>query len=303
MSNARALLRILLIATAFLFVVFWGLALRRSDARRKGRDTARSEGAARIPAAWELFVGFVADFLDTLGIGSFATTTSLYRARRTIDDRLLPGTLNVGHALPTIAQALIYIGAIAIEPRTLVAMIAAAVAGALLGARIVAGWPRRRVRIGMGLALLVLCAILVKRQFADPTGGAALGLEGARLWVGAAMNFVLGALMMTGVGLYAPCLVLVALLGMNPAAAFPIMMGSCAFLMPAASVSFIRREAYAPRAALGLALGGVPAVLLAAFVVKSLPLYWLKWLVAVVAVYTAITLLVAARREGEERPA
>ena len=92
-------------------------------------------------------------------------------------------------------------------------------------------------------------------------------------------------------------------LGMNPAAAFPIMMGSCAFLMPAASVSFVRGDAYAPRAALGLALGGVPAVIVAAYVVKSLPLYWLKWLVAVVAVYTAITLLVAARRESEERPA
>lgn len=297
MPDPRTLLRILLCAAGLAFVAFWGRSLRRVAAEVGG-------GGLR-PDAYQLFVGFVADFLDTLGIGSFATTTSLYRARRTIDDRLLPGTLNVGHALPTVAQALIYIGAIAIEPRTLVAMIAAAVAGALVGARIVAGWPRRRVRIGMGLALLVLCAILVRRQFADPAGGAALALEGARLGIGVGMNFVLGALMMTGVGLYAPCLVLVALLGMNPAAAFPIMMGSCAFLMPAASVSFVRREAYSPRAALGLALGGIPAVLVAAFVVKSLPLYGLKWLVAVVAVYTAITLLVAAAREaeGEERPA
>ncbi len=97
-----------------------------------------------VPSWYQLFVGFVADFFDTLGIGSFATTTSLYRARQTIDDRLLPGTLNVGHALPTIAQALIYIGAIEIEAKTLIAMIAAAVAGALLGAPIVARWPRRQ---------------------------------------------------------------------------------------------------------------------------------------------------------------
>ncbi len=131
----------------------------------------------------------------------------------------------------------------------------------------------------------------------------ALGLEGSLLWVGAALNFTLGALMMTGVGLYAPCLVLVAMLGMNPAAAFPIMMGSCAFLMPVASVSFVRQGAYSPRAALGLALGGLPAVLMAAFIVKELPLYWVKWLVAVVVVYTAITLLRGrrARIRSEQR--
>ncbi len=289
MIDPKTTLRILLVITALVFVVFWGRALARHARRR--------------PSLYQLFVGFVADFFDTLGIGSFATTTSLYRARQTIDDRLLPGTLNVGHALPTIAQALIYIGVIEIEAKTLIAMIAAAVAGALLGAPIVARWPRRQVRIGMGLALLFLCAILVKRQFADPEGGAALGLEGSLLWVGVAFNFALGALMMTGVGLYAPCLVLVALLGMNPAAAFPIMMGSCAFLMPVASVSFVRQDAYSPRAALGLALGGLPAVLMAAYIVKELPLYWVKWLVAVVVVYTAITLLQAAARESDRSAA
>ena len=295
-SDPKTTLRILLTLVALVFVVFWGRALIR---RAKGRLAIAADEATIVPRGYELFVGFIADFFDTLGIGSFATTTSLYRARQTIDDRLLPGTLNVGHALPTVAQALIYIGAIEIETTTLFVMISAAVAGALLGAPIVARWPRRNVRIGMGLALLVLCAILVKRQFADPEGGDAIGLEGSLLWVGAVFNFVLGALMMTGVGLYAPCLVLVALLGMNPAAAFPIMMGSCAFLMPAASVSFVRHDAYSPRAALGLALGGVPAVLMAAFIVKELPLYWVKWLVAVVVVYTAITLLVAAARDPE----
>lgn len=295
MPDPKTTLRILLVLAALVFVVFWARAL----ARRARRDpSVEGDGDSLAPSPYQLFVGFVSDFLDTLGIGSFATTTSLYRARRTIDDRLLPGTLNVGHALPTVAQALIYIGVIEIETATLVAMIAAAVAGALFGAPVVARWPRRQVRIGMGLALLLLCAILVKRQFADPEGGTALGLEGARLWVGVALNFTLGALMMTGVGLYAPCLVLVSMLGMNPAAAFPIMMGSCAFLMPAASVSFVRQQAYSPRAAIGLALGGIPAVLIAAYVVKALPLYWVKWLVAVAVVYTAITLLVAAARES-----
>ena len=49
-------------------------------------------------------------------------------------------------------------------------------------------------------------------------------------------------------------MILVSLLGMNPTAAFPIMMGSCAFLMPVGSLRFIRERAYSLPSALGLAL-------------------------------------------------
>jgi uncharacterized membrane protein YfcA len=288
MPDAKSVLLVLLAVVAIVFVAFWvrQLSLAAKDAARE-----------RIrPSAYELFVGFVTDFFDTLGIGSFATTTALYRARRTIDDRLLPGTLNVGHTLPTIAQALIYTQVIEVEIRTLVLMIAAAVAGSLVGAPIVARWPRRMIQGGLGLALLVLCSVLVYRQlWTEPTSGT-IGLSGAMLAAGIVGNFVLGALMTIGVGLYAPCLVMVSMLGLNPGTGFPIMMGSCAFLMPAASVPFVLRRCYSPRAALGLALAGVPAVLLAALVVKSLPLYWVKWLIAAVVVYTALTLLRAAAR-------
>jgi uncharacterized membrane protein YfcA len=290
MENARAILLVALGIVALAFAVFWFRALRAS---------ARAQGVR--PTAYELLVGFVTDFLDTLGIGSFATTTSLYRWRRTIDDRLLPGTLNVGHTLPTVAQAFIYTGSIEVEITTLVAMIVAAVAGALLGAPIVARWPRRRVQVGMGGALLVLAGVLIYRQLWTQPSTGALGLSGTTFAIGVAANFALGALMTVGVGLYAPCLVLVSMLGMNPRAGFPIMMGSCAFLMPVASVPFIRQGSYSPRAALGLALAGLPAVLVAAFIVKELPLYWVKWLVAAVVVYTAVMLLKAASREPAER--
>jgi uncharacterized membrane protein YfcA len=269
------------------FVVFWGAALA----------LAHKRGEAVLPNPWQLFVGLVTDFFDTLGIGSYATTTTLYRARRTIDDRLLPGTLNVGHTIPTFAEAFLYIDKVGVEPLTLIPMIAASVAGALLGAPIVARWPRRNVQIGMGVALLVLCGFVVWRQIGLPENGTKLGLHGFELGFAIVVNFVLGALMTIGVGLYAPCLVLVSLLGMNPKAGFPIMMGSCAFLMPLASVPFIRQKAYDARAALGLTLAGVPGVLVAALIVKSLPLYWVKWLVAAVVVYTAATLLRAASRE------
>ena len=92
-------------------------------------------------------------------------------------------------------------------------------------------------------------------------------------------NFLLGALMTLGIGLYAPCMILVSLLGMNPTAAFPIMMGSCAFLMPVGSLRFIRERGYSLRNALGLAIGGLPGVLVAAYIVKSLNLDIVRWLV------------------------
>ena len=286
MTSAKTTLLILLGIVGVAFIVFWARAL------------AASAKAERVrPTAYELLVGLVTDFFDTLGIGSFATTTTFYRARRTIDDRLLPGTLNVGHTLPTIVQAFIYTQVIEVEMLTLAAMIVASVVGSLVGAPIVCRWPRRKVQIGLGLALLVLAGVLVYRQFGDPKGGAALGLAGPMLAAGIVGNFVLGALMTIGVGLYAPCLVLVSMLGLNPSTGFPIMMGSCAFLMPIASVPFIRRSSYSPSAALGLTLAGVPAVLVAAFIVESLSLYWVKWLVAVVVVYTAVMLLRAASRE------
>lgn len=289
MPDAKTTLFVLLGVVGVVFLAVWVPALLRAS---------RSERVA--PNLWELFVGFVTDFFDTLGIGSFATTTTLYRARRTIDDRLLPGTLNVGHTLPTILQAYIFINSVEVEMTTLIAMIVAAVAGSLLGAPIVARWPRRNVQLGMGLALLVLVGVLVYRQiWADPTTGT-VGLTGGLFALGVAANFVLGVLMTIGVGLYAPCLVLVSLLGMNPSAGFPIMMGSCAFLMPLSSVPFVRQNCYSPRATLGLALAGLPAVYIAWRFVHSLPLYWVKWLVAVVVVYTAITLLRAAAREKKD---
>ena len=195
------------------------------------------------------------------------------------------------------AQAFIYIVIVTVAMPTLVAMIAAAVAGAWLGAGVVSRWPRR-VQLGMGAALLAR-----GRPHADvaarPRAGGreALAVYGRRLAIGVAVNFVLGALMTLGIGLYAPCMVLVSLLGMNPTAAFPIMMGSCAFLMPVGSMRFIREGRYALTAAVGLALGGIPAVLLAAYVVRELPLRAVRWLVIVVVVYTAASLLLTARRE------
>lgn len=258
-------------------------------------------GSPERPAApgWLLTaIGFVTNFFDTLGIGSFATTTAAYKLKALVNDRLIPGTLNAGHTLPVITQAFIYIAILEVDRTTLVALIAASVLGAWLGAGIVAGWSRRKVQIGMGLALLGAAGLMLMTQLQlVPGGGDALHLSGVRLAAGIAGNFVLGALMTLGIGLYAPCMIMVSLLGMNPKAAFPIMMGSCAFLMPVGSARFIRKQSYAAPAAIGLTIGGVPAVLIAAYLVKSLPLGAVRWLVVFVVLYTAVTMLRSARAE------
>jgi uncharacterized membrane protein YfcA len=247
-------------------------------------------------------IGFVTNFFDTLGIGSFAPTTALFKLWKLVPDQRIPGTLNVGDTLPTIVEALIFIAIVKVDPTTLVLFIAASIAGAWLGAGIVARWPRRYVQIGMGVALLAAASLfLMTNLHLFPAGGNALGLEGARLWFGVAGNFCLGALMTLGIGLYAPCLILVSILGMNPLAAFPIMMGSCAFLMPVASMRFMRFDAFSMRAALGLTLGGIPGVVIAAFLVKSLPLVAVRWLVVAVVIYAAVAMLRSAmQRQPEE---
>jgi uncharacterized membrane protein YfcA len=247
------------------------------------------------PSPLSIVTGAVTNFFDALGIGSFATSTAIFRAFKMVPDRVIPGTLNAGHTLPTVAQAFIFTALIPVDVLTLFSMIAAAVAGAWLGAGIVAKWPKRRVQLGMGLALLAAATFFTMRNLnLFPAGSDAIGVRGVTLVLAVAGNFLLGALMSLGIGLYAPCMVLVSLLGMSERTAFPIMMGSCAFLMPVGSLKFIRERAYSKSVAMGLALGGIPAVLIAGLIVKNLDLRTVRWLVIVVVLYTALTMLYSA---------
>jgi len=248
-----------------------------------------------FPNSLQIGVGAFTNFFDTLGIGSYATTTTLFRFFKIVDDRVIPGTLNVGHSLPTVVQTFIYTSIIPVDVPTLFSMIGASILGAWLGAGVVARWPKRTVQIGMGIALLVAAGLMFMTQLKlFPGGGEALGVAGVKLVIAVVVNFMLGALMTLGIGLYAPCMILVSLLGMNPKAAFPIMMGSCAFLMPVGGLRFIREQSYSLRAAFGLALGGIPGVLLAAYIVKELPLDVVRWLVIAVVVYTAVSMVLSA---------
>ena len=163
-----------------------------------------------------VLLGFITTFFDTLGIGSFAPTTAAFRARRMVADELIPGTLNVGHTPSTIVQAMIYITVIAVDRTTLALLIAASVAGAWFGAGIVSGWERRRVQRGMAVALIVTATFIVLHMTGIfPGGGDALGLRGVLLVIAVLGDAVLGALMTLGIGLFAPCMAMISLLGMN----------------------------------------------------------------------------------------
>lgn len=247
------------------------------------------------------FIGFLTNFLDTLGIGSFAPTVALNKFMKMgVRDKELPGLLNVADTLPVMVEAVIFTTVIEVEPITLISMLAAAALGSYLGAGVIARMDELKVQKVMGLALLITAIVMVFKQLGLIQGGGdAIGLTGIRLVIGVVGNFILGALMSAGIGLYAPCMALVYFLGMSPQVAFPIMMGSCATLMPVGSVKFIKEGAYPRKAALIIALSGAVGVYIAATFVSNLPMNILTWLVIAVIFYTSASMLMAANKASK----
>lgn len=251
-------------------------------------------------------IGLLTNFFDTLGIGSFAPTTALLRTFKQIKDRVIPGTLNVSCTVPVVIEAFAFITVVKVEPITLTSMLVAAVLGSVLGAGYVSKMPEKKIQLIMGVALLATAFLMFSKQLGWIAGlgtGTEIGLTGAKLIAAVVGNFILGALMTAGIGLYAPCMALVYILGMSPAVAFPVMMGSCAFLMPVASIKFVKEGAYNRKVSLAITIGGIIGVLLAVFVFTSLPLDVLTWLVIAVVTYTGITLLKASMKDAAREAA
>jgi uncharacterized membrane protein YfcA len=284
----------ILAASGVLLVARWRLTRQRS----------RSGGADGAPAIPHLAIGFVTNFFDTLGIGSFAPTTAVFRLLRLVPDELIPGTLIVGHALPVVTQAMFFVSAVNVDPLQMTLLIVACVVGGWLGAGVVTSLSRRAVQLAIGCALLVAVVFMLLGMLGQfPAGGTALALTPRALIVALVVNIALGALLTLGIGNYAPSLIMFSLLGMDPRAAFPIMMGSGAFVATIAGVRFLNAGRFHGRAALGLAIGGIPGVIVAAWLVQSLPLDALRWLVLVVVTYAALTLLRAGlTHEGTTPP-
>jgi uncharacterized membrane protein YfcA len=275
-----------------------GLLLTVRGTIETRRGAARGGGVA-APTPLDLFLGFVTNFFDTLGIGSFATTTAAFRLFHLVPDEVIPGTIIVGDALPVLAQAILFISVVSVDPWQMTALIVVCVIGGWIGAGVVASLSRRAVQLGLGGALLAAAVFMMLGMLGQfPAGGTALALTPSAFALALVVNFVLGALLTLGVGNYAPSLVVFSLLGMDPRAAFPIMMGSGAFVATIAGVRFVGAGRFHWRAALGLTLGGIPGVIVAVWLVKSLPLEALRWLVLVVVAYAAATLLRAGIRSG-----
>ena len=245
--------------------------------------------------------GFVTNFFDTLGIGSFAPITAIFKFFKLVDDRMIPGTMNVGNTIPTVTQAFIFMTAVNVQPLTLVSMSTAAPLGALLGVGIVAKMSRRKIQLGLGIGLMAVALIIIAGFLKImPVGGEAIGLTGWKLAIAVIMSFIFGALQTIGIGFYAPCMAMVYALGMHPQTAFPIMMTATAMLMAAGGARFVKEKIYDRKAAISLTIAGVVGVFLAAYAVKSLPLNVLKGVVCGVIIYTSVWMFISAAKKEPE---
>lgn len=279
MSIAKILVWVLIIWTAVFGVYYMKDVLKHKE---------DFKDVKYIPT---IIIGVLANFFDTLGIGSYATSTTAFKFTKSCPDELIPGTLNVAYAIPVVVEAVVFIQKVTVDPLTLVLMIGSAILGAVIGASVVSKWDLKKVRIALGAALIALAIVMVcKLLGVGPFGivGTATALTGVKLVIGVVANFVLGALMIVGLGLYAPCMALVLLLGMSADVAFPIMMGSCAFLMPSAGIKFVKEGKYNRASSLVLTVTGVIGVLIACFIITSLPLTVLTWIVTAVMIICAV---------------
>lgn len=267
-------------------------------------DPASAAPARANNLAGMMAIGFGANFFDTLGIGSFATTTAALKLFHLVDDENLPGTLNVGHAIPTVVEAVIYIILLGglIDIPTIVLMVLAGGIGAWFGTGIVVHWPRRTIQRAMALALVVTATFMAVRMLMNLSlSEGTTSLTGLALVVGVIASLVIGSITSLGIGNYAPTMAVTYMLGMNQKAVFPIMAASAALILPAAALRFYRAGRFDRRTALGFAIGGIPGVLVAAFIVKELPLDIVKWIVVAVLLYTSATLWLASRAPTSAR--
>lgn len=263
------------------------------------RERERGLQPKTIGIYWVM--GFIFNFFDYLGIGSFAPSLACYRLTGTVSDEEIPGTLVTGAVIPVAVEALVSLSIIEVEITTLFIMYACAVLGAVLGGKQAVKLKVNTLRKFMGCALLIAATLMLASKFQlMPLGGTAIGLHGIRLVIGGAGAAVLAALLTVGIGNYAPTMVLVYMLGMNPAVSFPIMMGIGCLSIAGGSFPYFESGRYNKQAALGFALAGIPGVVIAAFIVKALPLNALQWLVIIVCIYTGISMLVQAFGEGRK---
>lgn len=236
-------------------------------------------------------------FLSTFGISDFAISTILYRNKKLVSDKKLPGTLNTQCVIPVAVMALAYISVIKVEPVTLIVCILAQVIGAYIGPRFVVKLEPKVIKKFISIGLLVAAMFILAGKFnLVPSGGNASGLSGVKLIIAAIAIFIYGALNNIGIGSYSLTMATIYALGLNPAIAFPIMMGSCTFAVPIGSMQFIKYGEYSRKITLFTAIFGVIGVLCAVYLVKSLNVSMLQWVIAAVLIYSSISMILEDRK-------
>jgi uncharacterized membrane protein YfcA len=287
-----------------LYLIVGALVLVGAYFLRQLAGAAIAAGATR-PTVEGLALGAVTNFLDTLGIGSFAPSIAWIRFRKLVPDRLIPLTILAGYILPVILQGVIFLIllGIGIDPWLIIGSIVAMVIGGLLGVPMAARAPIRLVQGIVGIALLLAAIFFTLANLGlMPAGGTATALPLGQSLAIVALHFLLGILLSFGVGNYAPTLAIVSLMGMDPRLAFPIMASAAGIAGAAAATRCLRVVKLDYSFVVGLAIGAIPAVLVAAFIVKEMPVEMLRWLVVIVVSYAGLTLLAAAARKAQAVP-
>lgn len=237
-------------------------------------------------------LGFVTMLLSTLGISDYAINTIVYRKTKYVDDRLIPPTLNTESTIPCFVMALCYITSVKCDVKTLIILIAAQTIGSILSPRIVVKLSEDAIRWFMGIGLGVAAVMILLGQLnVIPSNGTLTGLAGWKLIVAAVCMFAFGAFNNIGIGAFAPTMAVVYSLGVSPLVAFPIMMGACTCSMAVGSAEFVRLGNYARKPTLFFLVPGVLGVLCAAYIVTNLNMYYLKWIVLVVVMYSSWNLI------------
>ena len=258
----------------------------------------RSALAKRVaPSGEAILLGAATNFFDTLGIGSFAPTMAWLKFRKLVPDKLIPCTMLVGHTPPAMAQGFIFLILLGVfvDPILLMGCVVALLMGGLLGAPLVSKTKVWVVQLVVAMALFLAAAMYALTNLGMmPGGGTATSLPVTLMAVAIAANFLFGVLLNYGVGNYAPTLAMFSLMGMDPRLCFPIMAAGAGLAGSAASIRHIKIGEIDLRIAIGITLGGIPLVFVAAFIVKSMSVEMLRWLVFVVVLYAAIVMLKAA---------
>lgn len=280
------LIRIILLS----FTGMQGFLMISDYSKAKRENRLEDESCVKAGIA-----GMIGNFFDTLGVSSFAVIIAMGKVMKMkFKDKELPAMLNVSCAIPNITEALIFLTAIEVDPTTLVSMLIAAGMGSYIGAGIVEKLDEKKIQLAMGIALFITATVIfmgLPLVNLLPVGGSSIGLSGSKLFIGVTLNFIYGALMTAGIGLYAPCMATTYILGMSPKCAFPIMMGSCAVLMPIASTRFIKDGHYPRKTSIWITIGGVVGVFAAAYIFNAMPMNMVKVLCVFVIYYTSYGML------------